>query len=29
MSTHRAGVRWKRQSADFTYDTYNLSLIHI
>jgi organic hydroperoxide reductase OsmC/OhrA len=23
MSTHRAGVRWKRQSADFTYDTYN------
>jgi len=23
MSTHRAGVRWKRQSTDFTYDSYN------
>jgi organic hydroperoxide reductase OsmC/OhrA len=23
MSCHRAGVRWSRQSADFTYDSYN------
>lgn len=23
MSAHRAAVRWKRTSADFTYDTYN------
>ena len=23
MSEHRASVRWKRTSADFTYDTYN------
>ena len=23
MSEHRAGVRWKRTSADFTYDSYN------
>lgn len=23
MSEHHAGVRWKRSSADFTYDTYN------
>lgn len=23
MSEHHAGVRWKRTSADFTYDTYN------
>jgi organic hydroperoxide reductase OsmC/OhrA len=23
MSEHLAGVRWKRTSADFTYDTYN------
>jgi organic hydroperoxide reductase OsmC/OhrA len=23
MSEHRAGIVWKRTSADFTYDTYN------
>jgi organic hydroperoxide reductase OsmC/OhrA len=23
LSEHHAGVRWKRTSADFTYDTYN------
>ncbi len=23
MSEHHAGVRWKRTSADFSYDTYN------
>src|SRR5580704_6720290 len=23
MSVHRAAVRWRRTSADFTYDTYN------
>lgn len=23
MTEHHAGVRWKRTSADFTYDTYN------
>lgn len=23
MSEHHAGVRWKRTSADFTYETYN------
>ena len=23
MSEHRAQLRWKRTSADFTYDTYN------
>jgi organic hydroperoxide reductase OsmC/OhrA len=23
MSEHHASVRWKRSSADFTYDTYN------
>ena len=23
MSVHRATVRWRRTSADFTYDTYN------
>jgi len=23
MSEHHAGVRWKRTSPDFTYDTYN------
>jgi organic hydroperoxide reductase OsmC/OhrA len=23
MSEHRASVRWKRTSADFSYDTYN------
>src|SRR3984957_2832881 len=23
MSVHRAAVRWKRTSADFTYDSYN------
>src|SRR3954463_14517519 len=23
MSEHRAGVAWKRSSADFTYDSYN------
>jgi hypothetical protein len=23
MSEHHASVRWKRTSADFTYDTYN------
>jgi len=23
MSVHRAAIRWKRTSADFTYDTYN------
>jgi len=25
MSEHHAGVRWKRESADFTYETYNRS----
>ncbi len=25
MAEHRAGVRWKRTSPDFTYDTYNRS----
>src|ERR1043166_6264629 len=25
MSSHRAGVRWNRQSVDFTYDSYNRS----
>lgn len=25
MAEHHAGVRWKRTSADFTYDTYNRS----
>src|ERR1700735_3511169 len=23
MSVHRAAIRWKRTSADFTYDSYN------
>src|ERR1700722_5349940 len=23
MSVHRAAIRWKRTSPDFTYDTYN------
>ncbi len=23
MSVHRAAIRWRRTSADFTYDTYN------
>ena len=25
MSEHRAQIRWKRSSADFTYETYNRS----
>ena len=25
MSEHHAGVRWKRTSSDFTYDSYNRS----
>ncbi|HTQ15703.1 MAG TPA: OsmC family protein [Rhizomicrobium sp.] len=29
MSTHKASVRWARDSADFTYDTYSRAFAYV